>query len=336
RRRKMECADLHGERSTGMEPRRLRLAAIQMVSINGRVAENLTRAEHWAKLAAEHRAEVVLLPELFSTGFEINAHAWKAAEPQDGPTERWLVATARRHDYFIGGSYLEHRGDDFFDTFALAGPTGIAGRVRKRHPCSVEAYIFKGGDDPQVIETPLGRFGVAICYDASLREVWDRLLTSSPDLLLVPMSAPTPAKTLFYGQRKIEAFHASFYDCATQSARLLGIPCAMSNKWGQWNTALPGLIPKLALGHQRSSFPGFTHIADSNGREVARVAAGEDVSVATVRLDSSLKRRSLPPERERFRPWIAEVPSEYRFFAVFEALGRRWYARGRVRGQEKA
>jgi N-carbamoylputrescine amidase len=312
-----------------MESRRLRLAAIQMVSVNGQVAENLTRAGHWAKLAAERQAEVVLLPELFSTGFEMNAHAWNAAEPQGGPTESWLVATARRHDYFIGGSYLERRGNDFFDTFALAGPTGIAGRVRKRHPCSVEAYIFKRGDDPHVIETPLGRFGVAICYDSSLREVWDRILASSPDLLLIPMSAPTPARTLLYGQRKIDAFHASFYDGATQSARLLGIPCAMSNKWGPWDTGLPGLIPKLALGHQCSSFPGFTHVANSDGRELARVADGEDVAVATVCLDSSLKRQSLPPERERFRPWIAEVPPEYRFFAFFEALGRRWYARAR-------
>lgn len=300
-----------------------------MVSVNGRVTENLTRAAHWAKLAAERRAELVLLPELFSTGFEINAHAWKGAEPQGGPTESWLVATARRHGYFIGGSYLERRGDDFFNTFALAGPTGIAGRVRKRHPCSMEAYVFKGGDDPHVIGTPLGRLGVAICYDSSLREVWDRILASAPDLLLFPMSAPTPVKTLFYGRRKIDAFHASFRDGATQSARLLGIPCAMSNKWGPWDTALPGLIPRLVLGHQRSSFPGFTHVADSDGREVARVADGEGVAVATVCLDPSLKRLSLPAAREPFRPWIAEVPPEYRFFAVFEALGRRWYRRAR-------
>jgi N-carbamoylputrescine amidase len=313
-----------------MEVRHLRLAAIQMVSLNGRVTENLARAAHWAQVAAERRAELVLLPELFSTGFELNAQAWHAAEPQGGPTETWLAATARRHDFFIGGSYLERRGDDFFNTFALAGPTGLAARVRKRHPCSVEAYVFKGGDDPHVVETPLGRIGVAICYDSSLREVWDRLLARAPDLLLFPMSAPTPAKTLLYGQRKIEAFHASFYDGATQTARLLGMPCAMSNKWGPWETSMPGLIPRLMLGHQRSSFPGFTHVADSDGQELARVAEGEEVAVAAVCLDPSRKRLALPLERERFRPWIAEVPLEYRFFAVFEALGRRGYARSRA------
>jgi N-carbamoylputrescine amidase len=314
-----------------METRHLRLAAIQMVSLNGRVTENLTRAEHWAQIASNRGAELVLLPELFSTGFEMDAHIWNVAEPQGGPSESWLAAAARRHDFFIGGSYLERRGEDFFNTFVLAGPTGIAGRVRKRHPCSVEAYIFKGGDDPHVINTPLGRIGVAICYDSSLREVWDRFLAGSPDLLLFPMSAPTPARTLLYGQRKIDAFHASFFDGATQTARLLGMPCAMSNKWGPWDSAMPGLIPRLALGHQWSSFPGFTHVADSDGQEVARVAEGEGVAVAAVCLDPSRKRLFLPPERNRFRPWIAEVPSEYRLFAVVEALGRRWYARSRLR-----
>lgn len=310
-----------------MEPRQLRLAAIQMVSANGQVTENLNRGDRWAALAAGRGAALVLLPELFSTGFEMTAQAWKAAEPQNGTTERWLAATARRHGYFIGGSYLERRSGDYFNTFALAGPQGIAGRVRKRHPCSLEAYIFMGGDDPHVIDTALGRVGVAICYDSSLREVWDRMLAGSPDVILFPMSAPTPPKTFLYRQRQIDAFHASFFDGATQSARLLGVPCAMSNKWGPWDTDVAGLIPKLIFGHQHSQFPGFTHVADSDGQELARVSAGEEVAVATVRLDANSRRLSLPPERDRYRPWITAVPAEYRAFAAFEALGRRWYAR---------
>jgi N-carbamoylputrescine amidase len=310
-----------------MNPRRLRLAAVQMASANGRVAENLAWAGHWAEQAAQQGAELVLLPELFSTGFEINANAWRSAEPQGGPTERCLADVASRHGFYIGGSYLERRGKDFFNTFALAGPAGIIGRVRKHHPCTVEAYIFKGSDDAHVIETPLGRIGVAICYDSSLREVWNRLLADAPDLLLMPMSAPTPVKTWLYNQRKIDAFHAIFSEGATQCASLFGIPCAMSNKWGEWDTALPGLIPPLLLGHQRSRFPGFTHIADSDGHEVARIAAGEGVAVATVNIDPNRKQLSVPSERDRFYPWIAKVPFEFKCFGFFEALGRRWYAK---------
>lgn len=314
-----------------MTHRLLKVAAVQMFSANGRVAENLARAGRWSAQAAAQGAELVLLPELFSTGFEINAHAWESAEPQGGATESWLRESARQYGCYIGGSYLERRAGDYFNTFALAGPSGIAGRVRKRHPCSMEAYVFKGGDDSHVIATPLGRIGVAVCYDGSRREVWDRLLPDAPDLLLLPMSAPTPVRTRFYDQRRIDAFHASFRDLATESARLIGIPCLMSNKWGEWDTALPGLIPPLLLGRQTSSFPGFTHIADSDGQELARVVTGEGLAVATVGLDPSLQHLSLPAERERFKPWIAAVPSEYRFFRFFEALGRRWYARNHQR-----
>jgi len=313
-----------------MKARVLKLAAIQMVSTNGRVDENLQRADYWTNQVAAAGAELALLPELFSTGFELNANAWQSAEPQGGPTENWLVKTARRHGVHIGGSYLESRAGEYFNTFALAGPDNtILGRVRKRHPCSVEAYVFKGGDDPHVIETALGRIGIAICYDSSLREVWDRLIADDPDLLLMPLSAPSPSKTLFYNQRKIDAFHASFSDGATQSARLLGIPCAISNKWGPWETTLPGIVPRLVLPKMQSSFPGFTHIADSDGREVARVAEGEGFALGIVNLDPARKTLAIPAERDRHKPWITNVPGEYRAFKYFEMMGRRWYAKHR-------
>lgn len=306
-----------------MNDRTLRVAAIQMESRNGDLTGNLARAGRWADEAARQGAQLVLLPELFSTGFEINDHAWQSAEPQGGPTESWLAETARRHGLHIGGSYLEARGADFHNTFALAAPDGrIAGRVRKAHPCSLEAYVFKAGDDAHVIATAIGRIGVAICYDGSLRAVWDDILGGDPDLVLMPMSAPTPMKTFFYGQRRIDAFHASFRDGATQSAAGVGVPMLMANKWGPWVTDLPGLWPK-----QSSRFPGFSHIADSDGREVARMADGEGVVVAPVQLAPQRKRLALPPEKDRYQPWVAAVPAEYKFFRYFEALGRRWYAR---------
>jgi len=96
-----------------MKPRQICLAAIQMVSFNGRVAENLVRAGHWAQQAAQQGADLVLLPELFSIGYEINSNAWNSAEPQSGPTERWLAEIATENILYIG-SHLEHRGNDFF------------------------------------------------------------------------------------------------------------------------------------------------------------------------------------------------------------------------------
>lgn len=306
-----------------MTARTLKVAAIQMESRNGDVAGNLARAGRWADAAARQGAQLVLLPELFSTGFEINANAWRSAEPRGGATESWLSATASRHGFHIGGSYLEARGEDFFNTFALAAPDGtIAGRVRKAHPCSFEAYAFKGGEDPRVIPTALGRIGVAICYDGCLRATWDDMLPRDPDLVLMPLSAPAPMKTFFYGRKRIDAFLAAFRTAATDTAAGLGIPVLLANKWGPWDTTLPGIWPR-----QTSHFPGFSHIADSDGREGARMGDGEGVIVAPVHLAPERKRLSLRPEAEGFRPWIFEVPPEFKFFRWFEALGRRWYAR---------
>ena len=311
-----------------MTDRTLRVAAVQMQSVNGDVAGNLARASGWCAEAARKDAELVLLPELFSSGFELNARAWQSAESQGGATELWLADTARQHAMHVGGTYLEARGDDFFNTFVLAAPDGgIVGRVRKSHPCAFEAYVFAAGYDCHVFDTELGRIGVAICYEASLRAVWDELLANEPDLVLMPMSAPSPEKSLLYSERRMAAYHASFRQGATQCAGVLGIPLMMANKWGEWVSDLPGFWPRI-----KSRFPGFTHIADSDGRELARVAQGEGVIVADVRLVASRKRLALPADRDAFRPWIIAVPRDYRLFRWIEALGRRWYAKHRGRG----
>lgn len=156
-----------------MPAKSLRLAAIQMVSANGQVAENLVRAAQWVEQAAR-RAELVLLPQLFSTGFELNANAWASAEPQGGPTERWLSDSARQHNLCIGGSYLERRGDDFFNTFALAGPAGIFGRasviLARWRPTSSRA----GMTNTSSIRRQ--RHRAAHLLRRELQEVWDRLL----------------------------------------------------------------------------------------------------------------------------------------------------------------
>lgn len=306
-----------------MQDRTIKVAAVQMESANGDITGNLARAGHWSEEAAHRGAELVLLPELFSTGFELNEHAWQCAEPQGGPTEHWLADTARRQGFHIGGSYLEARGEDFYNTFALAAPDGrIAGRVRKAHPCSLEAYVFKGGDDSHVIATDLGRIRVAIRYDGSLRAVWENILAGNPDLVLMPMSAPTPMKNLLYNQKRIDAYHASFRDGATQSAASVGVPMLMANKWGPWVTDLPGLLPR-----QNSRFPGFSHSADSDGKEVAHMGDGEGVVAAAVQLVQSRKRLTIDPAKDRYRPWILPVPWDFKLFGWFEALGRRWYRR---------
>lgn len=299
------------------------VAAIQMVSENRAVESNLARARELVAQAAAAGAQLVLLPEMFAAGFELNAHAWKTATPQNGRVEQWLCKTAQHFNLHLGGSYLESRAGDFYNTFALASPQGaIAGRVGKRNPCGMEAYLFKASPGPVVIDTELGRIGVTICYDSCLRAVADDLLADQADLVLMPMSAPSLAKSFFFTKSRIESYHAAYRTGACEFAKLLGIPAVMVNKWGPWETTLPSFWPS-----QKSSFPGFSHIADRDGRELCRQAEGEGTIVAHVQLDPQTRINAIPPARDCWRPFIGPMPAEFRLFAPIEALGRLWYAR---------
>ena len=299
----------------------LRVAAIQPICKPGPVADNIAHLETLVGQAAANGAQLALLPERFPEAFQFDETAWLAGSPRGGKVEAWITNMARKHSLYLGGSYLEANGDGFFNTFVLASPDkGVIGRVGKDHPCSLESYFFQPNPGPQTIDTALGRIGVAICYDNSLRVVWDHLLAEGFDLLLMPMCAPTPMRNILYNEKKIIAYHNVLKHAATRMAQQHGVPVIMANKAGPWDTPLPGWLPDV-----HSTFPGFSHIADSDGNELARLDAEEGVVAATVTLDPARKHLRLAPEADRYRPWAMSVPSDYKTFAIFEFFGRRSY-----------
>ena len=144
----------------------LRIAAVQMKSVDHDIGGNLKRATTFAEQAAEAGAQFVLFPELMPTGSYVSFDSWDAAERSDGKTVQWLKSTSGRLRIWLGTSFLEAAGEDFFDTFVLTTPSGEeAGRVRKQIPAGPEAYFFRGDVGPHVIQTAIGRIGVGICAE---------------------------------------------------------------------------------------------------------------------------------------------------------------------------
>ncbi len=310
-----------------MAGRSLCVAAVQLASQNGEREANLARAAAWVAQAAQHGAQLVLLPELFSGGYWLDERAWDMAEPQDGPTETWLRAMARAHRVHLGGSYLQARGEDFFNVFALATPAGdIAGRIPKQRPASVEAYLFRGQASSHIIATAIGRIGVGICYDNLFRFMPEALIAGDADLVLMPFSAPTPQQRWYYGRRQAQAFLASFRHAARTYARLLGRPAVQANKSGPWRSTLPAFFPA-----QDSRFDGQSQIADGDGSVVAQLGAEQTVIVGEVTLDPARKICSLGPRRRGHGSWITPVPAEFRLYWMIEAMGARAYRKSERR-----
>jgi predicted amidohydrolase len=117
--------------------------------------------------AARQRAQLVVLSEMFSTGFSM--HTERVAEPFDGPSARFLVEQATGRNLWICGSAPEVQpGDELpSNTLILAAPDGTVARYHKIHPFSYggEHEKYAAGDQRVTVEVEGVRCSLFVCYD---------------------------------------------------------------------------------------------------------------------------------------------------------------------------
>lgn len=294
-----------------------------MESKNGDVKGNLTRATPLVEQAAERGARLICLPEFLPSGYILHPIIWDAAEDANGPTARWLVEQAKKLNATIGTSFLERFGDGFRNTFVLAGPDGEYGRVYKQNLALFENYFMEGIEGSHVIETPLGRIGVGICYENFRTFLSRDLVAHKADIILQPHSCPDVSG--FFPKRFREIIRRNVREAARSYATGLGIPAVFVNKCGPFLSPSP-MFPYIPL---RMPFYGHTAIADSNGDVLHQVAREAAVLVETVVMD---------PDRKTGRPlpangnWVVKAPAVFLWFSEFaRRAGQRSYARNQRR-----
>ena len=89
-----------------MEPRTLRVAAVQLDANPATTADRLARAERLVTAAAQAGSQLTVLPELFNTGYTFGNDNHDRVEPLDGPTVRWMSDTAARVGVHLAGSLM--------------------------------------------------------------------------------------------------------------------------------------------------------------------------------------------------------------------------------------
>jgi N-carbamoylputrescine amidase len=300
----------------------LRIAAVQVESHDGEIAANLARAEPFVAEAAAAGAQLVLCPELLAAGYVYDTVIWRSGELRDGATERWLVRMAAEHRVYVGASYLEADGDDFFNTFTLAAPDGsIAGRVRKESLPLFEGWYFKSCSQPKTIDTALGRIAVGICQDNHTARFMRQIADASPDLIVMPHSAPCAPIAAPIVREGLEEV-APFY------ARAFGVPVMLVNKA---RTRSRSPLPGIPFVRVPFSFPGRSMIADSDARVVAQLRANEGIVIGDVTLEPARKRRPAVP-----RGYWSRRPTRFpraagAFLVMMERLGTRAYEASEAR-----
>jgi N-carbamoylputrescine amidase len=267
------------------------VAAVQIESRHGLISSNHAHAAPFIEQAAAAGAQLVVLPELFASGYVPNPRVWDFGEPQDGPTASWLKETSKRLGIWLGAGLLQTDGKDFFNVFALSAPDGkIAGYARK---ANAEAYCFKRRRGVHVIDTALGRIGVGICADNHFVSLVQQLQAESVDLMLMPHAWPTPGRTtLFVSERDICEQREKSRQLTLLYAKCLGVPVVFVNGIGRMGR-LAGLLGRV-MDPDVFRLDGRSMIIDSDGSLKAELGTEEGVIAADIVLDPSRKRNVKP------------------------------------------
>ena len=173
----------------------LTIALAQMYITPGRPDLNEAEARRLAARAAAAGAGLLLLPELWPTGYDL-VHAAAYSAPLDGGHFALMADIARAHHFHVLGTALEaNPAGRPYNTAALYTPGGHrAASYRKVHLFAPlgEVEHLSPGDALPVFDLPWGRTALAICYDLRFPEMWRRYMQAGAQLILIPAEWPIP------------------------------------------------------------------------------------------------------------------------------------------------
>ncbi|WP_404382002.1 nitrilase-related carbon-nitrogen hydrolase [Caenispirillum salinarum] len=256
----------------------MRIALFQTQGSPGDVEANITAAEEAAARAKAGGADLLILPEMFLSGYAIGELAFELAESADGDSARRMAEAARRHAIAILYGHGEHgEGGHCYDAATLVDARG-------RHRTTYrKAHLF--GDDERTVYSPgndLGhphglnglRVGVLVSYDAEFPEAVRALAAHGADLICVPAALPE-------SRRKVAEL------LVPARAAENGCFVAYANRcWREHETA----------------YAGLSTVAAPDGSVLARAGRDEDMLFANIDVPAYHRTRDASPYLDDRRP----------------------------------
>ena len=150
----------------------IKTAVVQMDINPAPTHERLEWAERWSVEAAQAGAQLVVLPELFNTGYAYTDANYQLSEPFDGITAVWMKKTANQLGIHLAGSLLLREADGIYNSLLLFSPAGQMWRYDKNYPWAWERGYFRECRGITVAHTELGDLGMMLCWDAGHLNLW--------------------------------------------------------------------------------------------------------------------------------------------------------------------
>jgi len=252
-----------------------RIAVVQPALELGQVESNLARIEDLIRDAQrEHGAEVIVVPEAFTTPNVYAGVLRGAARPVDGQPLQLLAHLAHELDCVLAGGFLAIRGRNAYGTFVLAEPDGSLHLHDKDIPTAWEQHFYVGGDDRGVV--PCGTLGCTV----GLMSGWEwarfrtaaRVRAGNARLVLGGMCWPSmplnwPGPLRLWALREHAVWRRQARELPGQVARLVGVPVAHAAHVGPVEGETP-LGPGIAW---RTQMLGESQVCDRDGTVLARL-----------------------------------------------------------------
>src|SRR5690348_7247861 len=164
----------------------VRAAVVQAASVAFDRERTLEKACALTAEAARQRAQVVVFPEAFISGYprglsfgavvgartpegrEDYRRYWESAIDVPGPAVETLAGIAAEHHVYLVIGVIEREGGTLYCTVLFFAADGrFLGKHRKLMPTASERLIWGFGDGSTlpVFDTPLGRLGAVICWE---------------------------------------------------------------------------------------------------------------------------------------------------------------------------
>jgi predicted amidohydrolase len=224
--------------------------------------------EMFAPLIAEaaQKADLVALPEMFSTGFTMASA--EIAEPMSGPTLSWLADQAQKYDCHLCASLVIEEGDAFYNRFVHVGPDGSRGKYDKRHLFRMagEHEHYAPGDAKMVFSVGQWRICAMVCYDLRF-PVWFRN-EGDYDALLVLANWPAARRDAWLTLLRARAIENQAYAAGVNIVGVDGNGVAYSGGTAAYDPDGAVLVERLddkgieyvrfdsdLLARRRSEFP---------------------------------------------------------------------------------
>ena len=266
--------------------RQVRVAVAQYAPHVGDREGNRRGAAGWARRAAEGGADLLVLPELASSGYVFQSEEEAAAssdEPSQSPLVADLIEVCAASGMHCVVGVNERAGGSRHNSAVLVGPGGHVATYRKLHLFNDEKSWFAPGDELPVVDLPFGRVGMLVCFDLWFPEAVRALALGGAEIVAVPTNW-------------VGSFKRTVYDAAGYCQ---GDIVAMAA------SAQNGVVMACAdrTGNERGlQFLGCSLIVGSDGWPVAGPAGpSEDaLLVADVDLDGVTAARSRTPRNDLF------------------------------------